>query len=193
MHYLLCLQLSTSNSILQSVSVKYKYWYKYHIIQKIECFCPFITFWPFKNDTSFCCYMGPRRIPSTLKAGKGNASADLILTDSTFLRADVSHLAPALHNGSLAPLSVRVRINRATLCVKRMNGKLLPQRSDYIHPCICSGRDVKQRQAGRIRLFSHWRKEEKIIWFLPLRWLEMDSEITGVSFVRERVRKEQPV
>lgn len=69
---------------------------------------------------------GQGSISSTLQAGKGNASADLILTDPTVLCADFSHLVPVLYGGSLAPLSVCVRINRAVTSIKRMNGKLLP-------------------------------------------------------------------
>jgi len=86
-----------------------------------------------------------------LKAEKGNASADVILTDSTFLCTDFSHLVPALYIGSLAPLSVYVRINRAISSIKRMNGKLLPLRSDYIHAFSegeMSNRDKQVEQGG---------------------------------------------
>lgn len=71
-------------------------------------------------------------ISSVLNAGKGNAVEGLILTDLTFLLVDLSHLVPALDSGSLAPLSVCVRLIRAITSIKRMNRKLLSQRSDYI-------------------------------------------------------------
>lgn len=61
MHGLSCLQQSISNSVLQSISVNHKNWYKYHIVQKIHWFCPFITSWPFKRVAVVCFYVGPRR------------------------------------------------------------------------------------------------------------------------------------
>lgn len=135
---------------------------------------------------------GQGSISTTLKAGKGNASADLSLTDSTFLCADFSHLVPALYSRLLAPLSVCVRTNRAIWSVKSMNRKLLPSRSDYVHAFSegeMSNRD-KQVEWG---CFPTEGRNQKFSGFCHCGGWRWTWEITRVSFIREQVYKEKSI